>query len=870
VETRISGAGNFSSGFGTRVDLAAPSDGIVTYQHRSGGTAQDVRSVISGGTSASAPEIAAAAAVVLQAARLTGRAMDPADVRALLERTGRAVPTPAAIDRTLQVGPQIDVTRAVQALLPAVPSQLAPEDAESNTSLLRVSVAHRVTVGLLGGEFLESTDPTMLDLAGPNGTGEGLTGPVTFGLDLTGLPAGGHFDYVLQAGGHEFHSASPSIRVLPAGLLAAAGLPLASTVDREVRYTVEVRRDGKTLARADRSITVGPTDGGYAEATAPTAPSTAPAGKPVTVHYDLTGVRRLQSPQLVVSTVGHWSPVAGPLFNPGYTVDLTDTTGTVTLPASAFSGGTGLYGIGIVQISGSVPLYGEFTPIGILTTPSGPAAPGAAPAGRPDAPTLSTGGGYGHLATVGRAAPDFSVRYDVGGVPGADAAVLEISAPAPTVWGSLNTITNANGNSRDTGGATAGSVYYQRLTQRSGTLHRNALQLGIPTSMSYDIRVLATDRNGTVIGQASPTSLLTINDGLVPTEGTVDSFGIAGRDSVAAVHDGAGASVLRYAPDTGTYGAALTRDADPDGRYEVFGVDSTAHRALVMHWNLTSSDQQVQTFDTATGQLVASADVPGSAYQVIGGRVDPARHRAALLARHQPDHADVVLPVDISTGALGAAIAADAPGVTAGKYLTIDIDAKTGQVDLAHLQRSLICFGAAVGNVAEVDLDTGTVTASQSASNCAYAFASDGPADQLYQLTYRSFSVNILGTSTLVPVARDTLEPGDALPVRTQFGLTMAIDSAHRLALVAFPTPTPKPVFGVPGGQLTDSNSSSQLVVVDLASGETVKVVTGLNLVSGFGGPYNPSSERSVQLDPATRTGWTYGPGAEQIQQFSY
>jgi hypothetical protein len=434
----------------------------------------------------------------------------------------------------------------------------------------------------------------------------------------------------------------------------------------------------------------------------------------------------------------------------------------------------------------------------------------------------------------------------------------------------LNTVTNANGNTRDTGGATAGSVYYQRLTQLSGTLHRNALQLGIATSMSYDMRVLATDHDGTVIGQASPTSLLTINDGLVPAEGTVDSFGIAGHDSLAAVHDMAGASVLRYALNTGTYGAVLTHDADPNGRYEVFGVDVTAHRALVMHWNLTSTDQQIQTYDTATGQLVASAAVPGSDYRVLAGRIDPARHRAALLARHEPDNGDVVLPVNINTGALGTAIPADAPGVTAGKYLTIDIDAKTGQVDLAHLQRSLICFGAAVGNVAEVDLDTGTVTASQSASNCAYAFASDGPADQLYQLTYRSFSVNILGTSILVPLARDTLNLGNALPVRTQFGLTMAIDSAHQLALVAFATPTPKAVFGVPGGQLTDSNSTSQLAVVDLATGDTLKVVTGLNLVSGFGGPYNPSGERSIQLDPATRTGWTYGPGAQQIQQFSY
>ena len=51
--------------------------------------------VLNGGTSASAPEIAAAAAVVLQAARLTHHQINPLGVRDLLEKTGRAVATPA-------------------------------------------------------------------------------------------------------------------------------------------------------------------------------------------------------------------------------------------------------------------------------------------------------------------------------------------------------------------------------------------------------------------------------------------------------------------------------------------------------------------------------------------------------------------------------------------------------------------------------------------------------------------------------------------------------------------------------------------------------------------------------------------------------
>jgi hypothetical protein len=33
---------------------------------------------------------------------------------------------------------------------------------------------------------------------------------------------------------------------------------------------------------------------------------------------------------------------------------------------------------------------------------------------------------------------------------------------------------------------------------------------------------------------------------------------------------------------------------------------------------------------------------------------------------------------------------------------------------------------------------------------------------------------------------------------------------------------------------------------------------------------HNGSTERSIQLDPTTRTGWTYAPGGDEVEQFSY
>src|SRR5262249_42044171 len=160
-------------------------------------------------------------------------------------------------------------------------------------SIVRVSVAHRATIGGLGGEFLEETDPNRIDLSGPNNTGEGLVGPVTFGLDVEGLPNVGALAYVLRVGTTDFHSSTPSIRGLPTDLRSAAGLPVVDTVDRQLTYTVEVRKGSHVLVGAEHTLTVGPSDGTFVEATAPIAPATVASGASVTVHYDLTGVRSL-------------------------------------------------------------------------------------------------------------------------------------------------------------------------------------------------------------------------------------------------------------------------------------------------------------------------------------------------------------------------------------------------------------------------------------------------------------------------------------------------------------------------------------------------------------------------------------------------
>ncbi|WP_435174456.1 hypothetical protein [Actinacidiphila sp. bgisy145] len=850
AETRLSGFGSFSSGFGTRVDLSAPSDNILAFSHPAGGSAQDVDVSLNGGTSASAPEIAAAAAVVLQAGRLGGRALTPQQVRDVLEQTGRAVPTPPQIDRTLHVGPQIDVTAAAERALGG--------KAPAHPALVRVSVAHRVTQGGLGGDFLEGTDPNRIDLddMAAGGDGEGLAGPVTFAGDVTGRTGPGT-SYTLTVGKTVFRSATPAIRVTPTRLLAAAGLPVAATADRQVTVTYAVATGGHTVASERRTLTVGPSDGRYAEAAAPTAPSVVAAGQAVKVSYDLTGVAKTSDPQLVVSTAGHWNPQLAPLFTAAWHQALTADKGTVTIPAAAFASGGGIYGIGVVQYGyGGNPQqtgYGEFAPIRVA---------GATAAQRPGAPLLSTAAtAPGHSAEPTRAAPGFDVRYDVRAVPGAHSAELEFSAPGPTSYGALNTFTNANGTGLDDDGVDAPSAAHRAVPGTSGTAHLDAAALGLTGSDSYGVRVLALDRSGHVVGQASALSTLAFDDGLAPAGSSVTGFAADGAHSVAALATAAGGSEVRhYATATGRYGAAFAADPAAGSAYQVVG--ATDDRALLMH-RTADGTVRVETWNTAADTLLGSTALTTADGSYVTGRVDAAHRRGALLLHGAGG--DLVLPVDLADGTAAAPIPADPAGVSAGSYGLLTVDRSTGAVLLARQAGAFNCLGSAT--VARVDLTARTVTADGSTSACSHGIASDG-AGTLYNLSATEISVNIVPTGVISGIDEATgasaaVGTDGSASVRLGKPASLAVDGTLKIAVVSYASPAGTAYFGA-GMYVPDNNATGQLVVVDLTTGKVLRTVTGVTL----GGHSAPND--TIQLDPATRTGWTYGAYDEQIQQFSY
>jgi hypothetical protein len=881
--TRVSGAGDYSSGYGSRVDLSAPGDGIAAFVH-DGSTAESVGVEYTGGTSAAAPEIAASAAVLLQSARLTGRSLNPAQVRDLLERTGRSVATPGQIDQRLDVGTQVDLTAAVDAELAAGHYRgAAPATGadRGRARIVRIGVEHHQILGGLGSEYSMGTDPASIDLQGPGTTGEGLAGPVLFAADLTGVsPDAPGMSYAVKVGGTTFRSPTPAVRMTPTALLTAAGDPVVATAARTIGYLYEVLDRGRLVTSQAGALSLSASDGRYAEAPAPSGPSSVNEGSSVTVSYDLSHVdsSHLSDPQLIVSTVSHWNPLLAQLFTPAYQVDLTGLTGTVTIPASAFDDGAGIYGIGIGQGTYDNKLYqsGEFTSILV----KGPASA----ADRPAAPLLGTAGAPAdaHEVAVTRESPTFELSYDVSKVRGADGKAatgveLEASAPAPSVLGSWYTFSNPYGDQRDHDGVDTGSALFRHYTGTSGTLTLDALSLGLRTSLHYSLRVLAVDAAGDVIGQASPTSMLDIDDGVVPNGAIARSFAMAGADSVVAVDEADGsAQVLPYDPSTGRYGSPITEDSDPRSVYDVVGVDASLNAVELIHAVGSTGETRLETWNVRTGKEVGQVVVDPKQYLgVMGGRVDAVHHLADFLTYTATTHADTVLEIDLGTGQTTTAVDADTSGVGPAAYGRIDVDSSTGTVVLTENRG--MCVGAPSGSIAEVDTVSGTVTASPAGIRPCIDSAASDQAGHVDLTECSSVSVNFSCTSDLQTVGEGTFTGPTGAALRQEMPEGLAADGVHGLALVEWPVPDGPESFGSNLPLITDNNATSQVAVLDAATGKLQATVSGFgfvslnaNVVSPFGGDWNADTERTLQLDPSTRTGWVISPDGTQIQQFTY
>ena len=513
VETRYDGDVGFSSGFGSRVNVSAPGDNIIALG-LAGPSFDSVGAGIVGGTSASAPATAAAAAVALQVGRLTGHPFTASSqVRALLASTGTPVVTPPNSDVTLNVGPQIDVRRMVE-------QQLAAAGSPAQPGIARVAIQGRRS-GSFAAEgnfrafndatYLTTLDPTMIKLDGPyaqaypgfkatfpgSDTGADLNSYITIAPDWEGIPANATYRLSVAGQPSRVIATTPYTRLLPAQLFAAAGIGLTPGASRTLSLTYSAGVGLHTIAESTFQLTFGPPATSSRLVLAPIVPAVT-TGSTIPISYDFTGYPRalLGSATLNLSPPGIGAHQLSDIgLYPYFSVPLSAAKGTVNVPVSALAG-AGTYTMWIDLQSGTTTFPSDISDLAFTRVDAGNA--------RPPAPLLSLGNGAPAVHTLDVPYQTrFTVSYDVSTVPGASGAIVELAAPPPSpafVEASLddvfNTFRNPNGNTIDDNGVVTGSLYHVAASGIAGTVTVDPVAVGIPATATVNVRVLPTNGTG--------------------------------------------------------------------------------------------------------------------------------------------------------------------------------------------------------------------------------------------------------------------------------------------------------------------------------------------------------------------------------------
>jgi hypothetical protein len=839
--TRYNGARIYASGFGDRVNISAPGDNVLSLSHPFGGTAQAVQVNLEGGTSASAPEVAAAAAVVLQVARLTqddGVSHDPLAVRRFLTQTATPLPALPQADLPVSVGPQIDVGNAVETLLARHSQTTAP-------SAARVAVVQRRQASALGGSIQTWTDPANISM-----TGRQRDAWITIAPDWIGLAQHG-VSYALTAGSgpRRTLATTPWARLSPTEILTAAGLPVVSTSTRTVPLAYTATIDGKVVAQASTALTLGPTDGTVSSVQAPIVDPVV-HGATMRVTYDIHNLTGATNPTLVVSQPGRVESATGLFFRPAYTVALTEPSGTIDVPVSALPGG-GIYGVGIQNAPGGWFSRNDSTFAFTRIAPTGDSQPSVPLVAAADAP-------FGHYAEAPYRGT-VQVRYDVSAVAGADGAIIEVSAPGPTIFNSWNPFNNPNGSQRDANGRDTGSVAYRSVSGTHGTVTLGA-EAGLDPTMNHVVRVLAT-RQAHVVGEASGVSTITMN-GIRPADG----------GSVAAG----------------------------------FGVNADGTDGFVTSNQVTAAGStlgSVEAFRQSDGQITHIAQSSQHQYRTLSGGCAGQFHGdVGLYSDVDPATGDntfkVLNPVAAGAAGNGAAWAPpDALGgvmCAAGQQETDDVAILTGQggtqptLKVATSQISKGTFSDPIaltpgldpnalsvpggigqdttaneaivpvvdafnpnaqGRVVIADLDTGQVR--QFPSRTTY-YASGVAVDST---THRALisSTDTFGVYDLAAQTGTTLSAGGSGYQHP------AADPAHKVFLLQ--EVAPPDMFG----DAPNNNAMSAVDVVD-EHGTLLKRMEHFN----FFNIYLLDMGSYLQLSPAISTGYTLSPGGAQLAPFQY
>jgi hypothetical protein len=840
--TRYTGGRLYASGFGSRVNVSAPGDNVLSFDHPVGGAADAVSVVNEGGTSASAPQAAAAAAIVQQVARLTGNtnlASSPQAIRGFLASTGTALPAVPQSDTPLNVGPQIDIGRAVEQLLTAAGQPAA-------VGVARVAVAQRQQHSALAGSITTTTDPSNISL-----TGRLSNAWITIAPDWTGLPANGVAYQLASAADGTGHSSTlastPWARLQPTAILAAAGLPLVSASSQNVPLVYTASEHGRVVATATFTLTFDATDGTVPDVQAPLVPPVV-TGKVIPVHYDLSRLKGDTSPTLVVSEPGRVDPSTGLFFRPAFTAALTALSGTINVPVSALPGG-GIYGIGIQQGPGDILSTNYSTFAFTHVAPTGTVAPAV--------PTLSVGSApAGHFAEVGFNGP-FQLHYDVRKVPGATGAIAEFSAAGPNAFNSFETFNNPAGSERDNNGVDTGSVAFVPLQGVHGAATLNAGTLGLAPTLDNDVRVFATD-HGEIVGEASGSSLVGM-DGIAAADGgsVADGFGVNanGTDGLLTSNQ-------------------VTASGTELGSIEAFDQNTGATKTVV-----SSSDEYatlaggcagiygndtgvVDDFNGATDTYQTLSPVSGGA---ITGQWSPPADVGSILCAAENQTSDqtvlvnglngqlFVTPVDFAAGTTGTPINISnaVPALLIGGVGSVAYNPATGH---AYVGAAFVP-GATVGTIADVDTNTGQVSSLSTAANSASFI--DGMA--IDPVTNKALVGGLGNGFSIVDLATGTstfAEPGGS-----DYRFPVWIPGTTDFMIVEFTSPD---FHGDPSGVFPSNNNTMTSVLVVDENGNVLHRYEQFNYGPGF------FLDDGEYLQPGSANGFTVGFGATQLYPFAF
>jgi hypothetical protein len=823
--TRYDGGRLYASGFGTRVNIAAPGDNVLSFEHAFGGAADAVTEVNEGGTSAAAPQVAAAAAIVLQVARLTGDgefAHHPLAVRKFLIASGTPVGPVPESDLPVSVGPQLNIGRAVETLLARGGVQLQP-------GVARVAVEQRQQASALGGTIQTATDPANISL-----TGRLANAWTTIAPDWTGL---GAQPVTYRLSGPQGQLATtPWARLQPSAILASAGLSLVSSTPQSVPLTYQAISGGQVIAQASITLTFGPCDGTVQSVQAPVAPPVV-TGSVIPVQYNLTGLAGATDPVLVVSQPGRVDPVTGLYFRPSYTAPLTATTGTIDVPVSALDG-AGIYGIGLQNAPGGWFSGNDSAFTFVRVSPAGDAQP--AP------PLLSAPGVFpGHFLEFSYHGA-FHLSYDVSDVPGATGAIAEISAPGPTPTGNMNTFNNPNGSQRDANGHDSGSIAYLPLDATSGTVTLSSAQLGLDPTMYYTVRVLAT-ANGAVTGEASGVSTLLENGVAASDSGSVTGgFGInpAGNDGLLTSTAG---SVETFRQSDGTTNTVVSSTKHS---YSTLGGGSDAVFAGdIGVYDDYNPATQTDTFPVlnpvASGSRDGSWNPPKSLGSLIVAAANTSTGQDAVLSYNKGLY---VTPADFATGSTGTpvSLAPALSGMTSPVEGGFAENAGAGQAVAAIADAANL---SAPGALVVTDLGTGQVSSLVApVTGFGQGLAVNPVSDTAAEGSYSG-----IGLANLTTQAVTLAQPGGEV-----YQFPQEIDGTSDFLVEEVASPDS---FGA----TPNNNTLSSIDVID-SSGNLLHRYEQFN----FYVTYLSDAGDYLQVNPATSTAFALGPSGAQIYPFPY